>query len=153
MIKTQQLVADCPCGSLKPYLDCCGRYHNGEDAPSPEALMRSRFSAFSLQLADYLRATWHPSTRPSTLDLDDSTQWLALQIFASEVAKQVGQVQFQAIYRQASQWGYLQENSEFVREGSRWYYLQGQTQQGTLKPGRNEACPCGSGRKFKACCL
>ncbi|MDY6840045.1 MAG: SEC-C metal-binding domain-containing protein [Pseudomonadota bacterium] len=44
------------------------------------------------------------------------------------------------------------ENSEFLRENRNWYYLRGDTREGQLKPGRNDPCPCGSGKKYKACC-
>ena len=60
--------APCPCGSALPYAACCGRWHAGAlhlQAPSAEALMRSRYSAHVLGLADYLRDTWHPQTRPA----------------------------------------------------------------------------------------
>ncbi len=115
--------------------------------------MRSRFTGFVLKLEDYIRASWHYSTRPTAMDLDESPDWVTLRILGSGETGNTGQVYFQAIYRMGSGWGYLQENSEFVREDGRWYYLKGQPQEGVLKPGRNESCPCGSGRKFKACCI
>jgi len=104
----------CPCGSGLPYDGCCGPLHAGAPAPSPEALMRSRYSAFARGLADYLLATWHPSTRPDTLELDD-TVWRRLQIV--DVSGDV--VEFRASYRG----GLLHERSRFVREGGRWFYL------------------------------
>jgi len=62
--------AACPCDSGKTYADCCGPWHaglvQGVHAPTPEALMRSRYSAYGLGLIDYLLATWHPSTRPAS---------------------------------------------------------------------------------------
>ncbi|WP_275667844.1 YchJ family protein [Marinobacter salexigens] len=149
----EHTIAHCPCESQSSYADCCLRYHQGAIAPTPEALMRSRFTAFFLKLPDYLRASWHVSSRPATLDLNDSPDWASLRILDSKETGDTGQVHFQAIYRMESGWGYLQENSEFVREDGRWYYLKGQPEEGILKPGRNEPCPCGSGRKFKACCL
>ncbi|TXH39839.1 MAG: hypothetical protein E6Q94_00490, partial [Burkholderiaceae bacterium] len=63
----------CPCGGPGPLAACCGRYIDAFDAmPAPDAasLMRSRYTAFVLQRADYLRATWHASTRPAVLDFD-----------------------------------------------------------------------------------
>ena len=57
----------CPCNSGKDYRVCCGLYHEGEVAPTPTALMRSRYSAFALENADYLLATWHKDYRPQTL--------------------------------------------------------------------------------------
>ncbi|MBL1271973.1 MAG: YchJ family protein [Oceanospirillales bacterium] len=144
-------IPHCPCGSQRRYAECCQRYHAGENAPTPEALMRSRFTAFVLKLEDYLRASWHDSTRPTALDLHHSPDWASLRILDSDENGNTGHVHFQAIYRLNPGWGYLQERSHFVRENGRWYYLEGQPHEGVLKPGRNEPCPCGCGRKFKAC--
>lgn len=143
----------CPCGSGQTYGECCQPYHQGEPAPTPEKLMRSRFSAFVMNLPDYVKATWHSSTRPQTLDLTDSPAWASLQVLSSSESGNEGGVHFRAIYRAGKGWGYLEESSTFLREDGRWYYLSGAPREGVLKPGRNEPCPCGSGRKYKACCL
>lgn len=142
----------CPCGSGKPYSDCCQPYHQGKPAPTPETLMRSRYSGFVLKRVNYLKDTWHASTRPSELNLSESPQWTSLQILSSAHEGNYGTVHFRAIYRAGKGWGGLEEKSAFVREGARWYYLSGDTSEGAFKPGRNEPCPCGSGRKYKACC-
>ncbi|MDX1560486.1 MAG: YchJ family metal-binding protein, partial [Marinobacter sp.] len=63
-MKQQPEHQSCPCGSGKPYLECCRPFHQGDPAPSPEALMRSRYAAFVLNLPDYLQTTWHQSSRP-----------------------------------------------------------------------------------------
>ena len=115
--------------------------------------MRSRYCAFGNGLTDYLLATWHPDTRPEHLDLGNSPDWTSLQILAADQSGDRGDVQFRAIYRAGEAWGYLQEHSSFIRENGRWFYVSGETREGQLKPGRNDLCPCGSGRKFKACCL
>jgi len=153
-----QMVAEvtpdfCPCGKGPAYSACCQPYHQGKPAPTPEALMRSRYSAFVLGLEDYLNATWHTSTRPRELELADSPQWASLQILSSDEQRDDGAVHFRAVYRAGGSWGYLEEKSRFLREDGRWYYVNGDTSEGTLKPGRNDPCPCGSGRKYKACCL
>ena len=142
----------CPCGSDRPLPDCCGRYHHGEPAPSPEALMRSRYSAFALDLTEYLRETWHSSTRPSSLPSDDATRWRRLEILDHDQQDDRGHVHFRATFQEGRRWGVLEEVSRFVCEEGRWYYLDGEPSVNRLKPGRNDACPCGSGRKFKACC-
>ena len=142
----------CPCGSGEPYARCCGPAHQGQAALSPEALMRSRYSAFVLGLPDYLLATWHPSTRPSTLALEGSPAWSSLHVLSSGQQGERGQVHFRALYPAAGGWGSLEEVSAFVRQDGRWYYLDGRTREVSFKPGRNDRCPCGSGRKFKACC-
>jgi SEC-C motif-containing protein len=143
----------CPCGSRQSYGRCCESYHQGAAAPTPEALMRSRYSAFVLNLPDYLQLTWHPSTRPKTLQLENSPQWTSLQVLASGHKGATGTVHFRALYKAGSGWGYLEEASDFVKEAGRWYYVAGTTTEGVLKPGRNDKCPCGSGCKYKACCL
>lgn len=142
----------CPCGSGKIYQQCCGPWHRGEPAPSPEALMRSRYTAFVQKRTDYLLETWHPDTCPADLSLEGGPEWVSLEILDSTEEGSRGTVHFRAVYRAGDGWGYLEEKSDFVREDGRWYYLSGQTWEGQLKPGRNEPCPCGSGKKFKACC-
>jgi SEC-C motif-containing protein len=142
----------CPCGSGKPYGECCAPLHRGErGAATAEALMRSRYSAYVLKDGDYLRATWHTSTRPALLELaDDTTRWLGLRILAAAQGgegDEAGSVEFAADYAG----GQLHERSRFVREGGRWRYLDGERLP-PVKVGRNEPCPCGSGRKFKRCC-
>lgn len=145
-------ISHCACGSQVSYEHCCQPYHQGEKAPTPEALMRSRFTAFVLKLEDYLRLSWHISTQPQELDLSNSPDWVSLRILDSGEKGASGFVHFQAIHRIDSGWGYLQEESEFIKENERWYYLTGQPKEGVLKPKRNDLCPCGSGKKFKVCC-
>jgi len=81
------LIELCPCGSNKTYPNCCGRYVDGnEPAPTAEALMRSRYTAYTLLREEYLRATWHHSTRPDSLELatEPSSKWLGLEVFRHE---------------------------------------------------------------------
>lgn len=115
--------------------------------------MRSRFSAFVMRDSEYLKATWHPTTRPRTLVLTGSPDWTSLRILSAGEEGDNGTVHFQAIYRTPGGWGVLEENSEFRKVDGGWYYLAGETSERAFKPGRNDPCPCGSGRKFKACCL
>ncbi|MCG7200646.1 SEC-C domain-containing protein [Marinobacter pelagius] len=149
---SDQSKGHCPCGSGKAYEQCCQPWHQGKPAPSPEALMRSRYTAFVQKRVDYLLETWHPDTRPAELDMEGSPAWVSLQILDSTGQGNRGVVHFRAVYRIGDGWGYLEEHSDFVREEGRWYYLSGETEEGQLKPGRNDRCPCGSGKKFKACC-
>ena len=91
--------------------------------------MRSRFSAFAMGLADYLMLSWHPSTRPSSLELDDGTVWRRLQIVdtvAGRAADAEGVVEFRASYRGPDGAGLLHERSRFVRVEGRWVYLDGE---------------------------
>lgn len=114
--------------------------------------MRSRYSAFVRDLPDYLLATWHTSTRPSRLEPDAATTWKRLEVFESGEKSDRGWVHFRATFREGGRWAVLEERARFLREGGRWFYLDGNPVAHRLKPGRNAPCPCGSGRKFKACC-
>lgn len=118
----------CPCGLPAPYAHCCGRYHAGEAAPTPETLMRSRYSAFALGLTDYLLTSWHSSCRPAELDVSTPPQpkWIGLKIVASALQDAThGTVHFIARCRVGGRAERLEENSRFVREDGRWYYLDG----------------------------
>ena len=136
------------------FASCCQPYHLDRAIPAtPEALMRSRYSAFALQLTEYLLATWHASTRPATLAPDPLAQWKALTIVAAPPATdEKGVVHFMAYFREQNRWQVLEEQSRFVREDGRWWYVDGVPTVERLKPGRNERCLCGSGRKIKVCC-
>ena len=71
----------CPCESGKPFTQCCQPYiEQISDAPTAEALMRSRYTAFVLKNEDYLRYSWHPDTCPKNIHLNENTQWLGLKI-------------------------------------------------------------------------
>ncbi len=153
MLDSEPMPETCPCGSGQAYSSCCQPLHQGDFASTPESLMRSRFAAFVLQLPDYLTRTWHPSTRPEELDLSGNPPWRSLTVLSSSETGNEGDVHFRAVYPQGGGWRYLEEKSRFVRVDGQWLYLSGETQEGELKPGRNDRCPCGSGRKYKACCL
>ena len=132
---TAAVKAACPCGRLSPQrqplalVDCCGRYLDHFDtaaAPDAEHLMRSRYSAFVLQRRDYLLATWHASQRPSSLDFEPGAQWLGLEVRRQRTLDAAhAEVEFVARYRVAGRAVRLHENSRFVREDSRWYYVDG----------------------------
>jgi SEC-C motif-containing protein len=111
----------CPCGSALSYDSCCGPLHAGEPARTPEALMRSRFSAYALGLDAYVLATWHPSTRPARLE-NEGIEWRRLQI----VDTSADVVEFRASYRTPEGTGLLHERSRFVKEGGRWLYIDGE---------------------------
>ncbi|MEU1049746.1 YchJ family protein [Streptomyces sp. NPDC005897] len=116
----------CPCGRSEPYEKCCGRFHAGPAAaPTAEALMRSRYSAFVRLDAGYLRRTWHPRTRPARLDLDPAMRWTGLEILDTadgSAFHTTGTVTFRASYRGGS----LHERSRFERVDGAWVYVDGE---------------------------
>ena len=142
----------CPCQSGKDYAGCCQPLHQGQPAATPEALMRSRFSAFALGLNDYLLSSWHHSTRPASLAPEPGVVWKGLQIVSASQQGDTGTVHFRATCLERGRWSQLEEQSRFVREQGHWFYLDGDYQSSELATGRNDPCPCGSGVKFKKCC-
>ena len=119
----------CPCGTGLPYVDCCGRLHDGTaQAATAEQLMRSRYSAFAVGDAGYLLATWHPSTRPRTLDLDPHVRWTGLDVLGTtggSLLAAEGTVEFRAHHVVDGRPGAQHERSRFLRERGRWLYLDG----------------------------
>lgn len=117
--------APCPCGSERPYADCCGRWHAGAAAPSAEALMRSRYAAFVLMLEPYLLATWHPRTRPPSVGFEPGTKWLGLSVGSTrDTGPDSAEVEFVARYRVGGGSAVrLVERSRFLRQDGRWYYV------------------------------
>ena len=127
----------CPCGNPRSYATCCGHFHAGSVAPTAEALMRSRYSAYVLTLEPYLLATWHASTRPPALGLESNgeadkqakqkTRWLGLEIKRHQLTgTDSASVEFVARYKTAGRAQRMHETSRFLREDGRWYYLDGE---------------------------
>ncbi len=119
----------CPCSTL-PFADCCGRYHAGPLhllAPTAEALMRSRCSAYVLDLTDYLRDTWHASTRPAVIEPNPpGLKWLGLEVRQHTLqGADHATVEFVARSKLGGRAQRLHETSRFVREGGRWFYVDG----------------------------
>lgn len=119
----------CPCGSTQLYGNCCGRYlDQGEIAATAENLMRSRYTAYTLNREDYLLATWHPDTRPASLGLTGQppSQWLRLTVKRHEQpAADHATVEFAARYKINGRAYWLHEISRFVRENGHWFYVDG----------------------------
>ena len=116
----------CPCRSGDVYGACCGPLHAGAaTAPTAVQLMRSRYTAFVIGDAAYLLATWHPSTRPASLEPDPTLTWRSLEIVRTERGGPLdreGVVEFAARYVVDGERGVLHETSRFVRE-DRWRYI------------------------------
>lgn len=142
MSKTTTLAA-CPCGG--PSLaDCCGPFIEGRALPpTAEALMRSRYTAYTLNDEPYLLATWHPSTRPGEpiIDEKEPVRWLGLEVKSTLRLRQrkvdlpddpdSDTVEFVARFKLGGRAHRLHEVSRFLREpdpvsgAKRWYYLDG----------------------------
>ena len=168
----------CPCGSGLSFDACCNRYIGGAAlAPTAEALMRSRYTAYTRGDIDYIEKTHAPETRAAfdagaARDWAAQSEWLGLQIVSTEGGRaddRAGVVTFAASYRQDGVTVEHREVSRFRRTGlGEWLFVEGATRANprfdrevvtlpkarreTPKAGRNDPCPCGSGRKFKKCC-
>ena len=92
--------------------------------------MRSRYCAYVMLQTDYLLTSWHASTRPATLELDEKAKWLGLKIIATEAGQasdDKGTVEFIARFKIKGKAHRLHEKSVFQRENDRWYYIDGQS--------------------------
>ena len=126
----------CPCGSQKPYENCCESYHKKHNAPTCEALMRSRYSAFVFGLVDYLFETTHPSHRSKHLKEEitvtcKSLAWTHLEVircWEGGMSDKVGKVSFRATFIQEGKEGVHTEHSRFKRFGKAWMYVDGEVE-------------------------
>jgi SEC-C motif domain protein len=122
----------CPCGVENlHYEQCCGRFIGGAERPDTAAeLMRSRYTAYTLCDDAYLRATWHPGTRPKAERItEDGVKWLGLEIKHHAASGDEASVEFVARYRIDGRAHRLHETSRFLREEGRWLYLDGRFQE------------------------
>jgi SEC-C motif-containing protein len=118
----------CPCGHRADYAACCGRWLDGpEPAPDAETLMRSRYTAFVRGRQDHLLATWHPRTRPATLEPPpEGLRWLGLEVRGHrQQGHEHAEVRFVARSKLAGRAHRLQETSRFERVDGRWLYVDG----------------------------
>ena len=126
--------------------------------------MRSRYSAYTLHEMNYLVDTLHPGQRH---DYDEAgaakwareSDWTGLEIVSvSDVTGHSGKVEFKASYRRNGEPFVHHELAEFRKSGDTWYFFDGkmvgpgQYTRESPKVGRNDPCPCGSGKKYKKCC-
>ncbi len=159
----------CLCGSTLHYNECCEPYHKGARVPNAEALVRARYSAFATQQYAYIVQTTHPLDRDE-LDAQNIAEnmseiiWHSLNI--TDCGQEVGSdgeqvfdtVTFSALYERSGKLYTLSEVSYFQRLDDTLYYLEGIShrpegyRRAMPKVGRNDPCPCGSGKKYKKCC-
>jgi len=157
----------CPCGSKKNYIDCCEIYISGKkNAPSAESSMRARYSAFAKQEIDYIKNTVHPDDQEDfnleeIRDWSTKSKWISLEIVDTKEGgpnDQTGVVEFKATYEIKGISNIHHEISEFKKIDDFWYFIDGKIIRTSVvrtapKTGRNDPCPCGSGKKYKKCCL
>ncbi len=155
--------ATCPCGTGQPEPSCCGPYLAGARAPTAPALMRSRYAAYVRGAIDYLVATHHEATRaqldvPAMTRWSHDTVWQGLEIVATErggADDDTGVVEFIARGVTRGTPFAQRERSTFRKVDGAWYYEGGKAHAEPARraavPGRNEPCPCGSGKKYKRC--
>jgi len=153
----------CPCTSGRAFDQCCGPYLSGTQfPPTAEALMRSRYSAFATGNIDYLHDTLVPDTREdfereAAEEWARTSEWTGLDIRSTEkggAGDDEGWVEFVARFRQEGEDRLHHETGHFTKTDGRWFYADGV--RGTRpvrveKIGRNDPCPCGSGKKYKKC--
>jgi SEC-C motif domain protein len=149
----------CPCGTGSALSACCGPIHAGEPAPTAEALMRSRYSAYVLGEIDHILATQQDEGgREQTERWSKESEWLGLEVTGTEAGGEDddrGVVAFTARYEMNGEAVAHHERGLFERRDGRWIYA-GEAKAAPVragpKIGRNDPCPCGSGKKYKKCC-
>ena len=157
----------CPCGSQKSYADCCQPLIQKEkQAESAEQLLRARYTAHVNKEVDYIWETTHPAQRGGfdrnqVAEWSKNSEWLGLEIISTEAGQstdETGYVEFVARYREKSKTLEHKEIAEFRKIDDNWFFYDGNApkpkqivRQGP-KVGRNDPCPCGSGKKYKKCC-
>ena len=158
-------MAHCPCGSGADLDRCCGPIIAGDiPAPTAEALMRSRFTAFARGNLDHVEKTLCHEERenfdPASAEEMSKVEWTRLEILGTSEGGEeddAGMVNFAAHFKQGGKRLVHRERSSFRREDGLWVYVDGEVNpkappRQVAKVGRNEPCPCGSGKKFKKCC-
>jgi len=155
---------DCPCGG-KSFETCCAPFIQGDKSPkTAEELMRSRYTAYTRAEVQYIKTTTIPKDQKE-FDLEAAeswakeSQWLGFELIkkeAGEATDEKGSIEFIARYKADGQIENHHELATFVKIKDTWFFEDGkvitQVVNTAPKVGRNEPCPCGSGKKFKKCC-
>ena len=151
----------CYCGLDASFDQCCGQYINqGKTPQTPEQLMRSRYSAFNVDDIDYIKQTSTGAALKkfdyvATKEWANSVIWQKLEVQSASQDGDVGFVEFVVTYLDNDHTQTLHEKSKFKRLNNRWFYsgaMQNKSDN-EEKCGRNDPCFCGSGKKYKKCCL
>jgi SEC-C motif-containing protein len=158
-------MAKCDCGSTKEFSSCCEPFLKGDAKPlTAEQLMRARYSAFAHADIDFIEKSTDPSARSSfdragTEEWSKRSEWNGLEIVSTDLGGEhdsTGTVEFIARYKFEGVERSHHERSEFKKRDGHWYFLDGKLVQEPVrvgeKTGRNDPCPCGSGKKYKKCC-
>jgi SEC-C motif domain protein len=155
---------ECPCGSGKPFGACCEPILEGKQpAATAEDLMRARFTAHVVHDFAFLHRTYRPTARQPFVSSAEkpAMQWTRLVVHNHGPGRtpDLAYVEFSAYGTENGAELVLHEKAEFVRENGAWIYTRALREgpapfrQAAPKPGRNDPCPCGSGKKYKQCCL
>ncbi len=152
----------CPCGSKLELSECCAPILAGTPAPTAEALMRSRYTAFVLRQLDHVERTHAPEVRDDfnraeAERLAEECVWKSLEIRRAVETDDTAEVEFAIKFRREQQDMIQTELASFRRENGEWLYVSGELNpvmptRHVAKVGRNDPCPCGSGKKAKKCC-
>ena len=157
----------CPCASGKTYGECCGPILGGErKADTAVELMRARYSAYAVGNVEFLYASSGPEARSefdekTTRDWSTSAKWHGLEVLSTVRGgndDEEGEVAFVARYSANGQQCEHREPSYFKRIDGEWRFIDGTIEKNPTyrreepKVGRNDPCPCGSGKKYKKCC-
>jgi SEC-C motif-containing protein len=152
----------CPCGSDKQLAECCGPIIEGSPAASAEALLRSRYSAFVTRQLDHIERTNAPEirddfNRAEAERMAEECEWQGLEIRSITENADSAEIEFVIRFRSDKQDMIQLERSSFRRDDGHWFYESGEInpqgpQRFVSKVGRNDPCPCGSGKKAKKCC-
>lgn len=171
---------NCPCGSSKDYEQCCGPFLSGKALPeTAEQLMRSRYTAYTRANIEYIKNTLAPESRgdfdpKASKEWAEQATWKGLEILSTEKGTskdKTGVVEFIATYAMDGEGVDHHEVSQFRKDSKgQWYFVEGDSHthkegedhhhhepiapivRDAPKTGRNDPCPCGSGKKNKKCC-
>lgn len=157
----------CPCGSGKTYEQCCQPVISGKKpAATAEALMRARYSAYAKTEIAFLGQSLAPEGRKgfdekAARQWSQGARWDGLEVVSKQAGGEgdaTGSVRFIARYTVGDKVHEHQEIAQFRKDDGHWVFVDGHAPKAepvvrqAPKVGRNDPCPCGSGKKHKKCC-